>query len=306
MSDRVRVYGSVARVVSDKARSLLYLQSLGLNVPRTLVVGSLAASGIPDVAKLIDGQGPYYARLAFHDLKANRRVGRIVTRGTAERDIREMVAQVAATPADLLVQPLLRGPLCGGTLTKSGHVLVEIASGAPPTLFHLGRLQARAVTCDGTTTTFERIRQDRAIVWTDNGFHETSRFAALDPEPIVQTVAAAVRGLSNTVTEWMVDDSGDLTFFDHKELGAAQFVALGKRPPEIPFAVSMSSSVLRKAPLRVFRLSYPDLRHLDSARQADLVIVEEGALLSHLSVYSGRESYDCVFGAMAITPRSSP
>jgi hypothetical protein len=284
--------------LSPKARSIRYLHDLGFPTPNTLVV-PMYSEGDHFALNEIGQARNYYVRLCFRDTATKSRAGRIVSARDVEQYVAKLAEISALNVADLVIQPFIVPTHSGAVLKLGNTMYVELANGIAPTLFHKGRCSYRAILTGEKLIYSESIEQDLTLVWDKNSIvvARESAMVKYDPESIFFQMGERLGNLDNILLEWcVINDS--LVFFDHKDLHSASgFLELRQSPPVLPRSVSATLDEVREAPLtkRVLFLDYPDLEYLSQARAADYVVVKNGALLSHVSVYSIHENYKCVF-----------
>lgn len=283
--------------LSKKAQSLNYLQGQELPVPPTLVVPMFTFQDHISLNELGDAKF-YYVRLCFRDHSIKRRAGRIVNIDDIDKYLIDLAEISASNAADLLIQPFIIPRYSGAVIKIDSTVFIEATYGIAPTLFHRGRVSHRAILAGKELVCSEVMDQGIALVWENGSVVKVNELGwnKYNPQMTYIQIAESITILDNILLEWaVIDDS--LFFFDHKDIPPSScFLQLLEKPSVIPRCVTTTMKEVEESPLKsVLFLDYPDLDYLHQARGADYVVIDSGALLSHVSIYSIFENYKCVF-----------
>lgn len=271
--------------LSTKARNLIRLQETGLPMPTTLIVrGDEGLSQIESAAAEHD-----YWYLRVTDLKGRTGTLRKIVSGTELS--RRSWRSLATDPTEIILQPMLRTSLGGGILTRGSRIYVESAFGGALTLFREGRVRVRLVADDGGLVRVEDRPQDMSWVWSRGAFEEIRCPTGPDAVDVLDELYPVAEASGSALFEWGVVN-GQVTFFDMKEVpDHGCYLEMSDARPDVPRHVTSSGA----AESCRLTLQFPELRRLPLARRHSTVLVEEGALLSHLATYSIIEPYDCLF-----------
>lgn len=294
----IHISGQMDSALSDKVRSLRYLEERGLPIPPTIVVSGFGSRHQVTIANLANSEH-YYVRLCFLDSTVKTRAGGIVGAVDVAAYARELLDIATDLPVDLLIQPMMT-PTCSGGMLKIGDaVLIESVDGLAPKLFQRGKFSFRAVLLKNKVV-FTQIADQPAACPKDISMATSPegqpRFHQYHTGVPCLSLVELTRTLDNMILEWgFVDDK--VVFFDYKSVPDSNcYAELRARTPSVPLSVTASIADVESSPLRrVLPLEYPDINYLSEARESDYVVIKRGALLSHLAVYSLWEQYKCVF-----------
>lgn len=286
------------RELTGKAKSLLYLQQLNLPIPPTIIIPYYKRGDTLSIEELGTADS-YYIRLYFKNEALGRSEWRVVQGDEVSRYLEELAVIADTNEGDLFAQPLLNTTYSGAVLKRSNIILAETAYGLAPTLLHRGRFSYRVILMDEQTVISEMENQGIAVIRENNSITtvQETGWDKYNPQSIFLSIAKLLKPIDNILLEWgVVNDS--VAFFDHKQIDDTSALSeLNQSPPRIPRSITTNVKDFETSPLpkRVLYVDYPEFQTLNQARNYDYVLVNKGALLSHLSVYSLFENYKCIF-----------
>ena len=294
--------------MNTKTQAIEKLRSLGLTVPRQIVVREVDVPVACQELENSAGSDFWYLRSTREHEGALRR--RVVPSNLL---CSTLSAAFARNPdLEILVQERIDVVLSGALATVPGLSLIEYVRGALQSLLRDGATPARvAVDARGHVVATQLNPSDFWYRWKDDELvHEGPTEANPLPRETVDSLLEASSLVErSSVVEWVQGQHGAVVFLDIKRLpqkflSGPQFVRScfaggGFATFDAPISGTlvngvdspMSGVILLEKPL--WRLIEPVLQ------RASAVILREGAVLSHMAVYAAMEQIPCIISRSA-------